>query len=137
MRFDFQELPGDALGRDRSRPVVDVVVNGLDYAPVTCLVDSGAQAVRLGLELATSLGVEVTGPPAGRLAVAGILAESWRAEVSLSVGRGVESHRWDATIHVCDPFPPGFGLLGLTGFFDQFLVTINAYEEWLELAPLA
>jgi hypothetical protein len=137
VRFDFQQLPGEAPGRDRARPVVEVVVNGLDWVPVTCLVDSGAQAVRLGLELGTSLGVEVTGPSTGRLAVAGILAESWQAEVSLSVGRGTDAHRWDATIYVCDPFPPGFGLLGLTGFFDQFLVTIDAYEEWLELAPVS
>jgi hypothetical protein len=26
-------------------------------------------------------------------------------------------------------------LLGLTGFFDQFLVTVCSYEEWIELRP--
>jgi hypothetical protein len=32
---------------------------------------------------------------------------------------------------------PGFGLLGLTGFFDQFDVTIAAYEERIELTPIS
>jgi hypothetical protein len=36
----------------------------------------------------------------------------------------------------CDPWHPAFGLLGLTGFFDQFEVTVAAYEEWVELRPL-
>jgi hypothetical protein len=35
----------------------------------------------------------------------------------------------------CEPWTPAFGLLGITGFFDQFHVTIAAYEEWLELTP--
>jgi hypothetical protein len=32
---------------------------------------------------------------------------------------------------------PGFGLLGLTGFFDQFDVTIAAYEERIALTPIS
>jgi hypothetical protein len=31
---------------------------------------------------------------------------------------------------------PAFGLLGLTGFFDHFEVTIASYEEWIELTPI-
>ena len=31
---------------------------------------------------------------------------------------------------------PSFGLLGLTGFFDHFEVTIASYEEWVELKPI-
>jgi hypothetical protein len=37
----------------------------------------------------------------------------------------------------CEPWRPAFGLLGLTGFFDHFVVAIAAYEEWFELQPIA
>ncbi len=44
-------------------------------------------------------------------------------------------HTWTAPVWFCEPWTPGFGLLGLTGFFDRFEVTI-ASEERIELTPV-
>ncbi len=59
------------------------------------------------------------------------------AEVHLLIDDRTESYAWTAPAWFCDPWPPAFGLLGLTGFFDHFRVTIAAYEEWLELTPIS
>lgn len=47
-----------------------------------------------------------------------------------------EGYEWTAAVWFCEPWTPAFGLLGLTGFFDHFEVTIAAYDEWIELAPI-
>ena len=57
------------------------------------------------------------------------------AEVSLRVGSEAERYEWIAPVWFCDPWKPAFGLLGLTGFFDQFDVRIVSYGEWFELTP--
>jgi hypothetical protein len=59
------------------------------------------------------------------------------AEVGLEVSDGRSAHQWSAPVWFCEPWRPSFGLLGLTGFFDHFEVTLAAYEEWVELRPLA
>ena len=48
------------------------------------------------------------------------------AEVTLEVASGGASHRWAAPVWFCEPWHPAFGLLGLTGFFDHFEVTVAA-----------
>ena len=58
------------------------------------------------------------------------------AEVSLEVGDDPETYTWTAPVWFCDPWAPSFGLLGLTGFFDQFEVTIASHDEWFELIPV-
>jgi hypothetical protein len=52
------------------------------------------------------------------------------------VGDREESYEWRAPVWFCDPWIPAFGLLGLTGFFDHFEVTLASYEEWFELRPI-
>ena len=41
----------------RPRPIVDVVVEGLEIAPQACLLDSGATAVRFGAYVADICGM--------------------------------------------------------------------------------
>ncbi len=36
---------------------------------------------------------------------------------------------------VCDPWPHSFGLAGLDGFLHHFIVTIRAYDEYLDIEP--
>jgi hypothetical protein len=36
----------------------------------------------------------------------------------------------------CEPWTPAFGLLGVTGFFDHFVVTISSYDERIDLTPI-
>jgi hypothetical protein len=136
VRFSFRELPDPGTGKVRARPIVDVVVEGLDIAPQACLLDCGATAVRFGAYLAELCGVDLTDAPKTRLAVGGTIVRALMAEVSLAVGDGPETFTWSAPAWFCDPWVPSFGLLGLTGFFDRFEVTIAAYHEWFELNPL-
>lgn len=136
MRFSFRELPDPATDRVRARPIVDVVVEGLDIAPQACLLDSGASAVRFGAHLAEICGVDLSDAPETRLAVGGAVVSALMADVSLQIQDGAESYTWIAPVWFCDPWAPSFGLLGLTGFFDQFEVTIAAYDEWFALVPV-
>ncbi|MGH2846181.1 MAG: hypothetical protein ACRDL0_09265 [Thermoleophilaceae bacterium] len=90
----------------------------------------------MGSHVAELIGVDLGDAPLQRVAVGGGVVEGRLAEVSLEVGHGSDSHRWEAPVWFCDPWRPAFGLLGLTGFFDQFVVTVCAYEEWIELRPV-
>lgn len=128
----------DPAGRGaRPRPIVDVVVEGLQIAPQACLLDSGASVVRMGGHVAELIGVDLGQAPAATAAVGGALLTGRMAEVGLEISDGRDSHRWSAPVWFCEPWRPAFGLLGLTGFFDQFIVTVAAYEEWLQLTPAA
>ncbi len=136
MRFSFRELPDPGTDQVRARPIVDVVVEGLDIAPQACLMDSGATAVRFGAHVADLCGVDLSDAPKTELAVAGAVVNALMAEVNLLVADGSESHEWTAPVWFCDPWVPSFGLLGMTGFFDHFEVTIASYKEWIELTPI-
>lgn len=135
MRFAFREIP-DPGGAVRPRPIVDVVVEGLDIAPHGCLLDSGATAVRMGIHVAELCGIDLSAAPTTTLAVGGALVDARMAEVGLRVADADEAHEWNAPVWFCDRWLPAFGLLGVTGFFDQFEVTIASYEERIELKPI-
>lgn len=137
MRFAFREIPEPGGGVIRPRPIVDVVVEGLDIAPQACLLDSGATAVRMGTHVAELCGIDLAGAPSTRLAVGGAPVAARMAEVGLRVADADEAHEWNAPVWFCDPWLPSFGLLGLTGFFDHFEVTIVSHDERIELIPIA
>jgi hypothetical protein len=107
VRFSFRALP---VGHYtvRPRPIVDVVVGGFRHCPPSVLLDGGATTVRFGGHVAELCGLDLSGAPTA----------------------------WSAPVWFCEPWMPAFGLLGLTGFFDQFEVTIASYEERIELAPV-
>jgi hypothetical protein len=132
VRFTFRELPG--IG---PRPIIDVVVDGFDIAPQACLLDSGASAIRFGGDVADICGIDLAGAPRMNLPVGGALVSARTAEVGLRIGDEKESYEWTATAAFCEPWTPAFGLLGLTGFFDRFIVTISAYDELIELRPVS
>lgn len=138
MRFAFRELPDPGHPETvRAQPIVDIVVDGLEHAPQAALLDSGATAIRFGVYLAELCGIDLSDAPKARLAVGGGLVTARMAEVDLAVTDQRDSHRWTAPVWFCDPWTPAFGLLGLTGFFDQFDVTISSYEERIELTPVS
>ena len=138
MRFSFRDLPDPGRsGGSRARPVIDVVVEGLEIAPQTCLLDSGATAIRFGSHVAEVCGIDLSSAPTTRIAVGGQLVTCRMAEVGLSVRDADDSHEWSAPVWFCEPWTPAFGLLGLTGFFDHFEVTIASYEERIELRPIS
>jgi hypothetical protein len=136
LRFAFREVPDPGASVVRPRPIVDVIVEGLDIAPVACLLDSGATAIRFGVEIAEVCGVDLTDAPTAHLAVGGAGVTARMAEVSLRVADADDAYEWAAPVWFCEPWRAAFGLLGLTGFFDHFEVTIASYEERIELTPI-
>lgn len=137
MRFGFRELPDSGQEGVRARPIIDVVVEGLEIAPQACLLDSGATAIRFGVHVAELCGVDLSNAPQKQLAVGGAIVTARMAEVDLFVQDHEDSYTWSPPVWFCDPWAPAFGLLGLTGFFDHFEVTIASYEERFELTPIS
>jgi len=132
VRHSFQALPGHT---GRARPVVDLVVEGLELAPQACLLDTGATDIRMGHHVAELAGIDLSDATEDEIVVGGLQTTSRPANVQLELRQGKESHTWAPTVYFCDPWPWAFGLLGLGGL-DPFLVTLDAYEEWIELHPL-
>jgi hypothetical protein len=136
VRYHFQALPRVA---GRARPIVDVVVEGLELAPQACLLDTGASDVRMGEHVAELAGVELASRDSHgdshEIVVGGLRTSGRAAHVELALRQGWETHVWSSTVYFCDPWPWAFGLLGLAGL-DPFLTMIDSYEEWVELQPL-
>lgn len=131
MRLAFQELPGQ-IGRPR--PVVDLVVEGLDVAPQACLIDTGETEVRMGRYVAEIAGLDLGGAVVQDVLVGGVTTTACGVVTELALQQGQASHTWSPTVYFCDPWPWAFGLLGLAGL-DPFVLTVNAYDEWSELRP--
>jgi hypothetical protein len=135
MRFAFRALPSVSGGALTPRPVVDIALEGLEVAPLGCLLDSGALRTRMSAELAALAGVELSNDLTEEFYIGGIRTEGILARVTLTVTDGADEFSWDAPVWFCDPWPHPFGLAGLEGFLHHFLVTINAYEGFLEIEP--
>ena len=84
-------MPDPGTGGVRPRPIVDVVVEGLDIVPQACLLDSGATAVRFGGHVADICGIDLQDAPQGCLAAGGALVTALIAEVTLEVDDGSRS----------------------------------------------
>ena len=135
MRFLFRALPAASGGELTPRPVVDIALEGLLAAPIECLLDTGALRTRVSAELAPLAGIELDDTLTDEFFVAGLRTVGRFARVSLSVTDGTEEHSWDAPIWFCDPWPHPFGLAGLEGFLQHFLVTVSAYNGYLDIEP--
>jgi hypothetical protein len=135
VRFAFRAVPDPGGASLRPRPILDVIVEGLELAPQACLLDSGATAIRMGQHVAELTGLDLREAPSTTVAVAGMLVTARMQRVTLEVSDGSEHHAWEAPVWFCQDWTPSFGLLGLTGFFDRFIVTISAYDEQFEIQP--
>ena len=135
MRFAFRTLPSASGGALTPRPVVDIALEGLEIAPVTCLLDTGALRTRMSAEIAPLAGIELTDDLAEEFHIAGVKTAGRLARVTLTTTDGADEFSWDAPVWFCDPWPHPFGLAGLEGFLHHFLVTINAYGGYLEIEP--
>jgi hypothetical protein len=135
VRFSFREIPDAGRTTVRARPIVDLVVEGLDIAPQACLLDTGATAIRLGAHVAELCGIDTTKSLDTKLAVGGSLVTARMAIASLEVTSATDTHGGAHQYVSASPGRRHSDSLGLTGFFDHFHVTIAAYEEWLELTP--
>jgi len=128
-------LPATSGGELTPRPVVDIALEGLPAAPMECLLDTGALRTRMSAELAPLAGIDLDGAPTEEFFVAGLRTAGPLVHVSLTVTDGAEEFSWDAPVWFCDPWPHPFGLAGLEGFLHHFIVTIRAYNGYLDIEP--
>jgi hypothetical protein len=135
VRFTFRTLPAASGGVLTPRPVVDITLDGLEAAPIECLLDTGALRTRMGAEIAPLAGIELSGDLTEEFFIAGVKTVGTMARVNLMVTDGTDEFSWDAPVWFCDPWPHPFGLAGLEGFLHHFLVTIHAYHGYLEIEP--
>jgi hypothetical protein len=135
MRFTFRALPATSGGALTPRPVVDIALEGLEAAPIECLLDTGALRTRMSAEIAPLAGIELSSDLTEEFSIAGVKTVGTVARVNLIVTDGTDEFSWDAPVWFCDPWPHPFGLAGLEGFLHHFLVTIHAYHGYLEIEP--
>jgi hypothetical protein len=135
MRFTFRTLPAARGGALTPRPVVDIALDGLEAAPIECLLDTGALRTRMSAEIAALAGIELSGDLTEEFFLAGVKTVGTMARVNLMVTDGSDEFTWDAPVWFCDPWPHPFGLAGLEGFLHHFLVTIRADHGYLEIEP--
>jgi hypothetical protein len=137
MRFQFRSLPAAGGGELTPRPVVDIALEGLLAAPMECLLDTGALRTRMSAELAPLAGVELDDALTEEFWIAGLKTVGTMARVRLTVTDGADQVSWDAPVWFCDPWPHPFGLAGLEGFLHHFVVTVRAYDGYLDLTARA
>ena len=135
MRFTFRTLPAAGGGALTPLPIVDIALDGLEAAPIECLLDTGALRTRISAEFAALAGIELAGDLTEEFSIAGVKTVGTMARVNLIVTDGTDEFSWDAPVWFCDPWPLPFGLAGLEGFLHHFLVTIHAYHGYLEIEP--
>ena len=135
MRFEFRSLPAASGGVLTPRPIVDIALEGLEAAPVACLLDTGALRTRMSREFAELAGVDLADTVTESLVVGGTSTVGAYALVALAVTDGTDEHRWDAAVWFCEPWPFAFGLAGLEGFLQHFRVMLSGYREYLEIEP--
>lgn len=100
-----------------------------------CLLDTGALRTRMSAEIAALAGIELSNDRTEEFHIGGVKTEGTLARVTLMVADDTEEFSWDAPVWFCNPWPQPFGLAGLEGFLHHFLVTINAYDGYLEVEP--
>ena len=129
VRFARLPMPhGGAI----ARPVADITINGVDEAPLRCLIDTGALGIRLPASVAQDLGVDLAGVEPGPPHVIGnTQVLQYDVEVSLACA----GYEWQTIVSFCSPDFAGFGLAGLKGFFDKIHVSIDGYLEMVDLEP--
>lgn len=128
MKHSFQSLPSER----RPRPIVPVRFTALPRLTLFGLVDSGAVGVRADWDYADALGIDLSDAKQVSGAVRGINYVAYLAEAELTVSRS--AHRWTCEIG----FIRNFGehlLLGIDGFFDQFVVRIDAAKLDTQVTP--
>jgi hypothetical protein len=128
-------MPAAGGGSMIPRPVVDVALEGLADAPMECLIDTGALRTRMSVELAPLAGIDLSGALTEEFYIAGLKTVGALARVFLTVADGADEFCWDAPVWFCHPWPHPFGLAGLEGLLDHFLVTIRAYDGYVEIEP--
>lgn len=127
MRYPFQALPGES----KPRPVVSFAFANRPRIKLLGLVDSGAHGTRIGREWADELNIDLSGIESQWFTIGARKLSARKAPVTLMVDR----HRFITEVSFVDNWPYPHNILGLEGFFDRFIVRIDAADRELRLIP--
>lgn len=128
MRFEFQSLPSER----RRRPVVPLRFTALPRLTLIGLVDSGAVGIRADREYADLLSIDLTSAQTVAGAIAGRPYTAFLHPAQLTVPKS--SHRWTCEIGFIDNLGEHL-ILGVDGFFDQFVVRIDGSKGDTQVTP--
>lgn len=111
MLIPYDELPERAGGWPR--PLLDVVVGGMDEAAVPCLVDSGSEHTLLPAWVSGAAAIPVDAVGVRPLRLGGFTTNASMTTVRLTAAEAT----WEAEVGFCDPWDLSFGLLGQRSYF--------------------
>lgn len=125
MKYPF--LPDGSV----ERPIIDFRIGDSRPIKLLGLVDSGAVATRVNASVALALDIDLSTGADAEFRVAGGEYAGKVVNVPLTVGRIV----WTAPVCFVDGWDFSYQLLGLRGFFDRWVVRIDAAEGITQLQP--
>lgn len=118
MKFPFRPLPGERT----LRPVVDISFPELPNITIPALVDSGALGTRISDEIADALALDLSDAEPSTFGVGGREYECRTLITPLSVGRDTRP----CEISFVSGWRHDHALLGIRGFFENYIVRIDA-----------
>ncbi|WIB67433.1 hypothetical protein DEI93_16005 [Curtobacterium sp. MCBD17_035] len=116
-----------------NRPIVPFSFADLPRVTLLGLVDSGSLGVRLDAQFAEPLGVDLSQLEQHSFSAGGQHYVERLANVPLRIG--TRGYSWDAEVSFVHGWGHSFQLLGFRGFFDQFVVQVDARKEQVLLRP--
>ena len=137
MQFDYRKEPNLALPSKQwiKRPKLQVrLFNGSNYTDIVCLVDSGADDCMFHSSVAAVLGINV---PSGRFKQYGGIAQGHTVDAYLHTIE-LQVYRLPERIRIEAAFTDSAGidgLLGQSGFFENYQVIFEGYRGKFEINP--
>ena len=127
MEFQFGPLPN----RRELRPVVTFTFPKLPQASVLGLIDSGAVGTRISADYADALDLDITNSEPIRFIAGGGSYDAFPATIPITVA----GHTRDTRVHFVRGWPHSYALLGIEGFFENYIVRIDATKRLTQLRP--
>ena len=126
-KFIFEPLPG---GR-HLRPVIPFTFARFPKFEMKGLIDSGAVATRVHADIAEYMQIDLSGIEPVSFVAGGGKYYGRTVPTQLSV----DGFIWEAPVCFTEEWELGYQLLGLRGFFDTFVVRIEASKLSVKLSP--
>lgn len=127
MKYDFQVVPPQ-VGK---RPFVEVAFSALPKLKFLGLADSGAGTTRVSTDWVSTLGLNLELATPDRFYIAGSKYFSHVMPVEMRI----EKYSWTCDVGFTEHWDH-HAVLGLRGFFDQFVVRFDARSDSTTLTPL-
>ena len=130
LKFRYHVIPKITNGLKKPSIPVEFKMKSGGYIETICLVDSGSDVIVLPKSLGELFGVKIKSKSISN--GLGGKVEVGRGTISFRIKKEYGYHNITAPVEIVDDdeIPP---LLGRSGFFDKFLVTIDERDQWIIL----